>query len=631
MGVRETVGFTERRLARLGTSDIFATAYSDPIPSPDGALLGWISDRDGRPQAFAAALPPDGEPIVEPELPLMAADAGDVQAVSWSPDGAWIACQLAPFGGERTSVRLVSPDGAEIRDIAPGAAAVTLGVWSPGGRQLGVTIFPEGAGDGQACLVDLRDGTSTVLAAGPAARVCAVSGDGRRAVVRLGRRGARHLELVDLWSGRRTELLPGGEANVADARFGVTGRQLYVHTDAGRERPALLAVTLRGSASVSGIYTIAERADDDLDMVALDPSGVRAALVWNVAGCSEVELLDLRSGMLSPLAAAVGPGSGAGEVVSGAAFTRDGRALLVASEGPTVPPRLSRIALDDDPTVPAEPTPLLAAQPTDVETFVTPTLHEFPAEDGLLLSGWLHRPRSVLGSVPTLLWLHGGPEAQERPVFQPLFQALVAAGVAVFTPNVRGSGGYGRAFAAADDLDRRFTAITDVRAAVDFLTSTGLADPARVGVSGRSYGGYLTLIALAWYPELFAVGVDVCGISDFATFYAETEPWIAEAAITKYGDPDTDAALLAELSPIHHVDRITAPLLVVHGEHDTNVPLIEAQQVVRALQERGAAPGFLLFPDEGHEVKGTENRAVFVREVVRWVTAQLIELDVQTA
>ena len=79
------------------------------------------------------------------------------------------------------------------------------------------------------------------------------------------------------------------------------------------------------------------------------------------------------------------------------------------------------------------------------------------------------------------------------------------------------------------------------------------------------------------------------------------------------------------------MDRIAAPLLVVHGAHDTNVPLVEAEQVVAALTERGAAPGFLLFPDEGHEVHGTENRAVFVREVVRWVTAQLLELDVQTA
>jgi dipeptidyl aminopeptidase/acylaminoacyl peptidase len=612
------VDLAERRLARIGRPDHPATAYSDPVPSPDGTRLAWISDRAGRPYAWVAALPADGGPVVEPDFPLDTA-GDDVQALSWSPDGAWIAAQLAHCGGERTRVRLIAADGSEVRDIAPGAAAVTLGSWSPGGNQLGVTVFPEGAGDGQACLFDLRDGTSTVVAAGPAARVCAVSGDGRRAVVRLGRRGQRGLELVDLWTGRRTELIPGGEANVADARFGVTGRQLYVHTDAGRERPALLAVTLTGDA-VSTVFPVAERPDADLDIVALDPSGGRAALVWNVAGRSEVELLDLRSGLLEPL----GPVDG--DVVTGLAFTRDAGALLLANEGPTVTPRVSRVALDT-----GEPGPLLPADPDDGEAFVAPTLHEFAAEDGLVLSGWLFRPRGALGPLPTLLWLHGGPEAQERPVHQPLFQALLAEGVAVFAPNVRGSIGYGRSFAAADDHERRFTAITDVRAAVDFLVSAGLADPTRVGVSGRSYGGYLTLVALAWFPELFAVGVDVCGISDFATFYAETEPWIAAAAVTKYGDPDADALLLRELSPIHRVDRIVAPLLVVHGRHDTNVPLVEAEQIVAALRERAASPGFLLFDDEGHEVRGTANRAVFVREVVRWVTAHLLEPVEQTA
>src|SRR5918992_1851809 len=617
-------GFTERRLARLGggadAPALFPPQYSHPVPSPDGALLAWISDRDGRPRAWVAPLPPAGKPIIEPERPLPV--EGDVQALSWSPEGHWLACQTAPSGGERTRVHVVSPDGTQEIDLAPGAAAVTLGVWSPSGRQVGITIFGEGSGDGLACLYDLRDGTSTMLASGPAARVCAVSGDGRRAVVRLGRRGARRLELVDLRSGRRTELLPGG-ADVADARFGVTGRQLYVHTDAGRERPALLAVTLSGSSGVSTVYPIAERPDDNLDLVSLDPAGVRAALAWNVDGRSEVELLDLRSGMLEPVVPVPG------DVVTGAAFTLDGTALLVANEGPTVSPRISRIGLDVHGTA----TPLLrpAKQFGASTTLVEPTLHEFRGEDGLRLSGWLFRPSGALGALPTLIWLHGGPEAQERPTFQPLFQALVAEGIAVFAPNVRGPGGYGRTFSTADDGDRRFAAITDVRAAVDFLVSAGLSDPERVGVSGRSYGGYLTLAALAWFPDLFAVGVDVCGISDFATFYARAEPWIATAATTKYGDPDADASLLQELSPLHRVDRIAAPLLVVHGAHDTNVPLGEAQQVVDALRERGASPGFLLFEDEGHEVRGTDNRLVFVREVVRWVTAHLTGLSEQTA
>ena len=159
--------------------------------------------------------------------------------------------------------------------------------------------------------------------------------------------------------------------------------------------------------------------------------------------------------------------------MSRAAFTRDGRALLVTAEGPTVPPRLSRVSLDE----PDEPAPLLAARARrGGRRWSSRPCTTFRAEDGLVLSGWLFRPVGALGPLPTLLWLHGGPEAQERPIFQPLFQALVAEGVSVFAPNVRGSGGYGRNFAAADDLDRRFVAITDVRAVVDFLVSAELAD-----------------------------------------------------------------------------------------------------------------------------------------------------------
>jgi dipeptidyl aminopeptidase/acylaminoacyl peptidase len=632
-GVSDVVSgaeFAQRRRDRLSAEHdpaLFATAYSAPVPSPDGRMLAWISDRDGRPRAWVAPLPPDGSPVVEPAWPLPTdGEDGvpwDVQRLSWSPDGYWLACQLAPGGGERTRVRLITPDGAETQDLAPSAAAVTLGSWSPRGRQLGITIFGAGSGDGVACLVDVRDGTSTMLTSGPAAVVCAVSGDGMRAVVRVGCRGARRLELFDLRSGRCTELLPGGTANVADARFGVTGGQLFVHSDAGAERPALLAVGLNGDAEPSLPHLVAGRDDADLDLVALDPAGARAALVWNVDGRSEVDLLDLRSGIAEPLPCPPG------DVVTGAAFTRDGRALLVGNEGPTVPPTITRLSLDDHEGVPV--TPLLPAAPRAAEHLVDPVLHQFAGEDGLPLTGWLFRPASAFGATPTLIWLHGGPEAQERPIFQPLFQALLAEGVAVFAPNVRGSAGYGRSFSQADDLERRFVAITDVRAAVESLVAAGLADPLRIGVSGRSYGGYLTLVALAWFPELFRVGVDVCGISDFATFYAQTEPWIAAAATTKYGHPEADAGLLRELSPIHSVDRIGAPLLVVHGTYDTNVPIVEAEQIVEALQQRGASPGFLLFEDEGHEVHSTANRVVFVREVVRWVTAHLLDVGEQTA
>ena len=582
------------------------TEYRDCVPSPDGASVAWVSDRSGRPRAWVAPLPVDGSAITEPARPV--GPDTDVAALSWSPDGEWIALQLAPGGGEHTRVVLVRPDGSGCADIAPAAPAVTLGSWAAGGYRLGVTILGED-GEGQACLVDVRDGTSTLLASGPAARVCATSVDGRRAVVRLGRRGDRGLELVDLRSGLRIPLLPGDGATVADARF--DRDRLYVHTDAGRDRPALLAVDSRGR---SATRVVAARDDADLDSVALDPEAARVVLVWNADGRSELELLDLRSGLASPLP--VPPG----DVVTAVAFTRDGRGLLVGSTGPSVPPRVSFLPLWPG----GAPWPLLASPQVDA---VEPDLLRFRGEDGLPLTGWLFRPRGAVGPVPVLLWLHGGPEAQERPVHQPLFQALAAAGIGVFAPNVRGSAGYGRAFAGADDGPRRRVAITDVRAAVGHLVGSGHADPGRVGVAGRSYGGYLTLVALAWFPELFAVGVDVCGMADLHTFYRDTEPWIATAATGKYGDPVADAALLDELSPLPRADRITAPLLVVHGANDTNVPLGEAEQIVAALRERGRSPGFLLFEGEGHEVAGTANRAEFVAEVVRWVSGPLLGVD----
>jgi dipeptidyl aminopeptidase/acylaminoacyl peptidase len=429
-------------------------------------------------------------------------------------------------------------------------------------------------------------------------------------------------------------LLPGGEANVADARFGITGGQLFVHSDAGGERPALLGVGLNGDAEPSLPYVVAARTSTTSTSWRSTPAGARAALVGTSTGRSEVDLLDLRSGITEPL-------PGPGRRRHGAAFTATGAALLVGQRGPDGPAddhpdRARRCGPirprrgSRRPTQPLRSPPCSRRLRATPGTSSTPSCTTSPAEDGLPFSAGCSGPERLRRSRPTLIWLHGGPEAQERPIFQPLFQALLAEGVAVFAPNVRGSGGYGRTFSQADDLDRRFVAITDVRAAVTSLVEQGLATRRGSGVRpvvrGLPDAGGAGLV-----PELFRVGVDVCGISDFTTFYEQTEPWIAAAAVTKYGDPQAHAALLRELSPIHSADRITAPLLVVHGRYDTNVPIVEAEQIVEALRDRGASPGFLLFDDEGHEVHSTANRARFVHEVVRWVTAHLLDVGEQTA
>jgi dipeptidyl aminopeptidase/acylaminoacyl peptidase len=592
---------------------------TSPALSPDGSTLAVVSDRDGTPRVWLSPLT-HASPLAHASQPVRLDTGADyVQAVSWSPDGEWLCLTTAPGGGERTLVRALRPDGSDARVVAGTPAGVALtGRWQPGGHVVGLVesnVTDPATLDAYA--VDVCSGRRHHLASGPAARVCAFSHDERYAVVRLGSRGARRLLLVDIRTGSKAELL-SGDATVADARFAPDSQMIYLLSDADHEFAALLALPRVAAGYPRSAQLIAARDGAELERFALDPTGRAVVAVWNVEGRSELELIDLAGGERRALPAPPA------EVVTDCAFAQDGGSLVLAVESGAEPPHVLGYPLP-----PAEPVRLAPglAPPWPLTAPARPELHRWRARDGLTMSGWLYQPAGALGAVPTLVWLHGGPEAQERATFNPLYQALLSCGVAVFAPNVRGSTGFGHAFVDADVRHRRFAAIDDVADLVRYLVDAELADPTALGCGGRSYGGYLTVAAMVRYPALFRVGVDVCGITDFETFFAHTEPWIAAAAVSKYGDPQRDAELLRELSPIHRIGQLRAPLLVVHGDQDTNVPTIEAEQLVAALRDCGAPAGYLVLPNEGHDILGTTSLAVFVREVVHWLLRHLLDID----
>jgi dipeptidyl aminopeptidase/acylaminoacyl peptidase len=186
---------------------------------------------------------------------------------------------------------------------------------------------------------------------------------------------------------------------------------------------------------------------------------------------------------------------------------------------------------------------------------------------------------------------------------------------------VRGSSGYGRTFVNLDNLAGRHGAIADVAACAEYLRDSELC--AGLGVMGRSYGGYLTLAALVTYPDLFAVGVEVCGMADLLTFYEHTEPWIAAGAVSKYGDPVRDRGLLMDLSPLRRIGNLAAPLLIVHGASDTNVPVQEAHQLVAALVRHGKPHRYTILEGEGHDFVRLESRRRYLDEAVAWITEHL--------
>jgi dipeptidyl aminopeptidase/acylaminoacyl peptidase len=223
-----------------------------------------------------------------------------------------------------------------------------------------------------------------------------------------------------------------------------------------------------------------------------------------------------------------------------------------------------------------------------------------------------------------VLSFHGGPEGQERPGFNSTYQALLARGVAVFAPNVRGSSGFGKKFVNLDNGALRFDGVRDIRSSVDCVVKSGAADPKRIGIMGGSYGGYMVMAGLSEYPELFAAGADLFGVVNFETFFQHTEPWMAAISTVEYGDPATQADLLRRLSPIHKVDRVVAPTIVLHGANDTNVPVVEAEQVVESLENRGVPVEYVLFPDEGHGWRKTPNRIRSAVAIVQWFEKYLV-------
>jgi len=259
------------------------------------------------------------------------------------------------------------------------------------------------------------------------------------------------------------------------------------------------------------------------------------------------------------------------------------------------------------------------------EALVYPEKLEYESFDGLRVPMLYYPPRDPAASPPPLVvWLHGGPESQERVRWNSFIQLFATLGIAVAAPNFRGSWGYGKSYVHLDDVEKRMDAVHDVYHAVKSLAEKGLADPGRACVMGGSYGGYLTLMALTQYPEEWRCGVSIVGIVNLVTFIRNTSPYRRRYRTTEYGDPDKHHDIMLQLSPITHIHRLQAPLMIVHGARDPRVPVSEAEQLVEALKERGVPVRYIRLEDEGHGLTKIENRIRVYTEAARFALQHLL-------
>ncbi|HKI04472.1 MAG TPA: S9 family peptidase [Thermoanaerobaculia bacterium] len=580
------------------------TSSSSPALSPDGLKVAFLSNRSGVPQAWIASTDGTGgeKPVGSFEDPVTGLD--------WSPDGQWLALSVAPGGGLNEQIYLVHPDGSGLKRITAGGKENNrLAGWS--GKLVRFSSSLKDPASLDAYLYDSATEKTRFVAANPGVGTLTdVSADGKRAVVsRVRSRGDNNLFLIDLATGREELLTPHDPpGSFGGGKFTPDGATVYLTSNKDSDNAYLARMRIGSDGKPQAMEKIAHRDGAEVDDFEIDSGATRAAVLFNVAGRSELAVLRLPGLELTSVPAPPG------EILENLDFSADGKRLAFTAGGAQRPTDVWVLRLENSSQIQVTRSP---HEGVDLAKLAAPELVRFPAHDGLELSGWLYRPPGG-GAGPVVISFHGGPEGQERPRFNPTYQALLARGIGVLAPNVRGSSGFGKKFVNLDNGPLRVDAVKDIKACVDFLVSRRIADPKRIGIMGGSYGGYMTVAGLVEYPDLFAAGADLFGIVNFETFFAHTEPWMAAISTKEYGDPVTQKDLLRQLSPLFKLDRVKAPLLVLHGANDTNVPLVEAKQVADELKKRGVPVESVIFPDEGHGFRKIPNRVRSTVETVRW-------------
>tara|TARA_B100000674_G_C37932942_1_gene958851 strand:+ start:304 stop:2088 length:1785 start_codon:yes stop_codon:yes gene_type:complete len=251
--------------------------------------------------------------------------------------------------------------------------------------------------------------------------------------------------------------------------------------------------------------------------------------------------------------------------------------------------------------------------------FVEPKLIQYTSFDGLQIPAFLFLPQNYQSGsrIPMVLHFHGGPEGQFRPIFYKHLQYLLELGIGVCAPNIRGSSGYGARYMAMDDYRKRPDSIRDGVELAKFVAAEGFTSFDKLGVVGGSYGGYMVLALITEAPDLFAAAVNVVGISNLVTFLKNTKPYRRKLREAEYG-PLSDEEFLASISPIHKMERVKTPLLVVHGKTDPRVPISEAEQLVGELKKSGKMVESLFFEDEGHGIRKLSNQMLYFESMVQF-------------
>jgi dipeptidyl aminopeptidase/acylaminoacyl peptidase len=582
--------------------------------SPDGSAVAYTVNTSGQFNLWRQ--PSQGG--LQRQLTLYTERA--VRAVAWSPDGRWIAYNADHHGDEFHQLFRIPPQGGrpeQLTDAGDVQHHLSPGSWSPTGRYLAYSANDRDRTAMDVLVRDLRTGGSRRLLAGDANYVFGRwSPDGRHILaVELIANTDTNLHLITVKDGSSRLLTPHeGEVIHTPGPWAPDGSGFYMGTNAGREFEGLAFFNLR-----QGRWAWVETPPWDLDHVAASRDGRILAWVVNQNGYGQLHAHNLRTGRA--LGLPVIPRG----FIQALAFSRDGARLGLIHITPTHCSEVFVIELARRRLIQLTESMLGGIRESHL---VRPQAVRFPTFDGRRIPALLYRPRGAgpARRAPVVLSIHGGPEMQERPayVYSGLYQFLLSRGIGVLAPNIRGSSGYGKSYQTLIHRDWGGDELKDIEAAARYLQALPWVDPRRMAVFGGSFGGFATLSAASRLPDYWAAAVDVFGPSNLVTFVKAVPPFWRRWTDAWVGHPERDRAMLMERSPITHVDRIKAPLLVIQGAKDPRVVKAESDQIVERLRARGVEVRYQVFEDEGHGFTKRVNELKAWGETVAFMEEHLL-------
>ena len=582
---------------------------TSPALSPNGDRIAFLTNITGTPQVWMVDAKGGW-----PEQMTFYDDRVDF--IRWSPDGAGLVFAKSKGGDENAQLYWLAPDGSVIKPLTNNPLIrYNFGAWSHNGKKISYAsnkrnkdffdVYVMDIATGHEALVYQQDGSNSPVTWSFDDRYLIVSHVNEKLSL------DNDLYLVDTQTSTSTYLTPHeGAAEYGDVYFAPSGHSVFLATNNNREFNSLSEMDLKSKK-----IDVIDDTPWDLSATEMSDDGAYFAYTLNRDGFSElfVRTLDTDG---KPLITVMGPkglpielpGKG---VVSGLQFSKDNSKLAFVFNGAR---HNSDIWLYDLKSRTLSQVTHSSTAGIPNRSFVEPRLVHYKSFDGREIPAWYYTENvQVDGIMPrrrVIVSVHGGPEGQEQPTFSGIYQYFLSRGYAILAPNVRGSTGYGKTYTHLDDVLKREDSVKDLAAAVEWLKKEGGADAKRIAVMGGSYGGYMTLAAVTLYPELWAAAVDTVGIANFESFLKNTSGYRRKLREVEYGSLERDVEFLRSISPLTKVDRIKAPMMVIQGKNDPRVPYTEAEQIVKALRERGSPVEYKLFDDEGHGIVKLSNRLI---------------------